>query len=252
MKKKAEVLLDQVTAMYDPLDKDVIHTAFEKKLAEFNLSELIHIDSVDIGPEGDIVVTFGDASEDTYALLFTYDEKEGPQAFAINPDDDIDAEEDEEDSGEDTDGDSELVSDLGAYNPSIIQTEFGPYINLGDLSWVDVSVMMTLLQIAGFCIDPVTFPSDTYDAFGNIVRNESINEIIVTRVIGGKKVRVQAVRRIRKRRLTSKQRAGIRRAVQKRKREKNQIARHRNKSLAVRKRLHLRPSHLPKGYKVRR
>lgn len=237
---KAKELLDVISP--EPIDSESIINAFDKKISDFGLEDQMSTVDVSFEDEGEIQVTFSDSDDELYSLLFSYDQKDGPQAFSIS------AEDNDEDESD------ELVADLDLYNPAVVATPSGSYMNLSDLSWMDADIFSSLMQIAGFDVDldDNGSPSKTYDAFGNIYKNEDICEVYLTRVVGGKKVRVQAVRRVQKRRLTPKQRAGIRKAVAKRKREKNLINRHRAKSLAVRKRLHIKSSKLPKGFRVKR
>ncbi len=107
---------------------------------------------------------------------------------------------------------------------------------------------------------------DTYDvsldAWGNVLgvdtakvekwvvreSNVIVEAAFKTVVRGGKKVRLPLVRRKKRRRLTSKQRAGIRLASRTRNKPANKRAR--AKSLLIRKRLGLKPKGTPRGMRV--
>jgi hypothetical protein len=243
MKNKSQLLIAEVE---NASDIEAIQAAFEKKLAAMGLDQALSVASVEFGDDDDILVQFEDREGEIYSVSFMYDEKEGAQAFPIADDSDKDIDDEETES-------SEVAFDLGAFNPVVMQRDGKEFVDLKDLSWLDEEVFMMILQAAGLPAMEVKIPGGgKYDAFGNFYKNESINEIFLTRIIGGKRVRVQAVRRLRKRRLTPKQRAGIRKAVAKRKRYKAQIARKRKRSLAVRQRMHIKSVHLPKGFRVRR
>lgn len=248
---KSKEILDDLAAAIPSIDPEIIIHAFEKKLHQFKLDDFVFVDNVEVGKDGDINITFLDEEGNPYVLVFSYDEKEGPQAFAITDDSDDKDDDKEDEESEDQDS-SQYEFDLAPLNPVIAQTPMGSYINLGDLSWLDCDTMLSLLNVAGLGIEGCKIPHPKYDEFGNFLKNESIDEIYRTVVRAGKPVRINFLRRTRKRRLTAKQRAGIRRGVMKRKREKNQIQRNRRKSALVRKRRHLKPSHLPPGFKARR
>lgn len=247
MKSKSQIVLDELESSPDQIQAEIIAGEFQKKLEATGLSSLVSVSSVEFGEDSDILVNFEDADGELYSLSFMYDEEEGPQAFPILDDSDKGLD-DEDDDAEP----NEVAFDLGAFNPSIITHEKTQVVNLTDLSWLEPEILLLMLQGCGLEVLPADVPSYSTDAFGNFIKNESMNELFITRISHGKRVRVQAVRRLRKRRLTSKQRAGIRRAVMTRRREKTQIARSRTKSLAVRKRMHIKPVHLPKGFRVRR
>ena len=77
-----------------------------------------------------------------------------------------------------------------------------------------------------------------------------IDEVKKTVISGGKKVRLAIVRKVRRKRLTSSQKQGIRKAVIKRKQKKGQSSRRRKKSLALRKRSGLKRQSLGRNLKV--
>jgi hypothetical protein len=249
MKTKSEILIEEAEeGLYEPLDADDIKVAFEKKLYDLDID--LAVSNIEIGEDGDIAVSLIDADKIPYTISFQYDEKDGPQAFVIT--DGLSVSDDEEEDEEADDDDSETLFDLRHYNPAMVQTPVGTYINLCDLSWLTGELLGAMLMAAGIEFEIPVITKTIKDEYGQFISNESMDELFVNRVVHGKVKRVQAVRRVRKKRLTPKQKAGIRRAVMKRKREMRSIIRNRRKSIAVRKRRHLKTSHLPKNFRVRR
>ena len=168
---KSKEILDDLAAAIPSIDPEIIIHAFEKKLHQFKLDDIVFVDSVDVGKDGDINVTFLDEEGNPYVLVFSYDEKEGAQAFAITDDSD-DKEDDKEDEESEDETGSQYEFDLASFNPVIAQTAMGSYINLGDLSWLDCDIMLSLLRIAGMHIEGIKVPMPKYDEFGNFLKNE--------------------------------------------------------------------------------
>jgi len=226
-----------------PIKPNNVKKAFQKRLAYFEMDG-VSVDEVDIDLEGNIRVTFSDYEDDVMEVLFGYDEDndEGSYAMILGEDDDEDY----------------FIMDLDPMNPVILQTEqFGKYVNLTDLSWVNKSMFASMFSIGEIDFFTESKVREGYE--GNLSDDfkgyEKIkDEAFKTVVRGGKKIKLPVVRRKRKKVLTSKQRAGIVRAKRKRKMtmKKSSTKLKRAKSLKIRKRLGLKKKSLPKGYKVRR
>jgi hypothetical protein len=241
MKSKSKTFLEDLELALEPLSSEIIKQAFQNMLARFNMDKSVYVDEVEVGSEGDISVNFLDSEGDSYELLFTYDEDDGAQAFAIDDSED-----------DDNDEDLTIAADIGQLNPAIVQTQLGSYVNLGDLSWLDKDTFIDMLLMLDFPLELEDEYKPKQDEFGNFLKTESITEIFRNIVKAGKRVRVSLVRRRRKKILTPAQRAGIRKAKIKRRRSMGKALRKRRKSLLVRKRLHLKAGHLPRGFKIRR
>lgn len=220
------------------LTSDGIQKEFEKRLKMFGL-DMVQVDDVDVDPEGDIAVTFSDDEGDQVEVVFLVDDEEDDIIAIVND------QEDEED------GDGEVtVVDLSPLNPSVLSLPGRPdFVNLIDLSWMNKSTMVAILSSGDVDFpgmgDPVREPGDDHPftfhdskpiPFAHESLEEEIDEAGSTRVVrGGKVVRLPLVRRKRRRVLSAKAKAGIRRAVIKRKAKKSTTARKRKRALRIRK-----------------
>lgn len=255
MKKSiSQTLLEDLESIVlEPLSSESIATAFEKKLAQFGLDKVLQVMGAEVGEDGDVSVELMDKDDNTYVLVFIYDEKEGPQGFVLSDKDEAKKSKKKKAKKEENDDeDVELAFDLAPLNPSVVKTAFGDYMNMSDLSWLDQDTLMGMLMAAGCPIGIAILPKAKQDEFGQFLRNESMDEAFRIIIKGGRKVRVPLVRRLRKKRLTPRQRMGLRKAAMKRKLHSAQAMRKRRKSLALRKRLHLKPGKVPRGFKLRR
>jgi hypothetical protein len=238
---------------------DRIKDALTAKIAMLNLDD-VTVQEVIVDTEGNIVVDFG-CADDTVTVVFSYDPDEGSTAIVWGGEDD-DVE----------DGESySLVVDLDPLCPSIIQTSFGMYVNLTELSWLSKSIILTLLDAGEYDIPTnLTKKEISYDEYGNVVpaaearikegfnlerykelydEKKVLQEVAYKVVIrGGKKERLPIIRRQKKKRLTAKQRAGLRKAARTRRSATSKMKRKR--SLALRKRMHLKNVPVRKGYRV--
>lgn len=230
-------------------NSDFIKAAFEAQLARLNLEDVL-VDSVQCDTEGNTFIDFA-SGDDLITVVFTHDEDEGACALIDDPE------------STDDDDDYTLVIDLDHLGASTMKTNFGTYVNLGELSWLTRNIMLTILDAGDYDLAESPKEAKKYDAFGQILNPSAsaeeafrlepylnqIDEVAYKVVVrGGKKERLPIVRRRRKRRLTPKQRAGIRKAIRTRKSSASKMKRKR--SLAVRKRLHLPQRKLPRGYRV--
>ncbi len=125
---------------------------------------------------------------------------------------------------EDGEGDFRII-----YLPSnipMVQTKMlGDFyeINTNDFSWVDEETLFRILDGE----NEEDFDDDFDEAFTYVIRD-------------GKKVKKKLVRQKRRKRLTAKQKQGIRKGVRSRRAKKGQIARKRKKSLKIRGRKNLK------------
>lgn len=215
-----------------PLDPVAIEKAFMDRMDSFGI-EGISVDRVDVDLEGDIVVQFSDENDDELAALFMVDDEDGVIAILLD---------------EDPDSDEVEIIDFDSLSPVIRNTKFGQYVDLTNLQWMNKSTVLSIFQSGQ--LDPKP-PKEKIkvqqDAFGNDIRTIIPSESFVqklklkeqgfkTVVRGGKRVRLPVVRRKRKKRLTPRQRVGIRKAAVARKRTQSQSSRKRKRSLAIRKR----------------
>ena len=217
-----------------PKSEDV-KLAVENKLKKFGFDS-IEVDDVDVDIDGDISITFVDEDDNEMEVIFMDDPEDGPVALVIGDDD-----EDEE---------SELtVVDLSSLSPAVIKTGLGTYLNMTDLDWINRSTFLSIFQ-GGDIDNEDEDDSDNKvnpDPYGYIDTSEGIEglELVVEArkvyvVRGGKRVKLAIVRKVRRKILTGKQKAGFKKAARKRKAKKSVIARKRKLSLRVRKRSNMK------------
>lgn len=242
-------LAGEFLSKIEPISAEDIQSQLEKRLTELSI-EGVYIEDVEVDIDGFIDVFFTDDDGDEMLVSFFMDPDEG--AVALIADDET-----EEDW---------LLVDLDPLAPPVQKTSYGEFINLsGDLSWLNRSAMLAILQAGNIGDDDVekveTQKSDVIpDPYGYI-RNEDFefdetqDEVLVegrkiSVVRGGKKVRLAVVRKIRRRVLTGKQKTAIRKAVRKRKVKVSRSNRKRKRSLKVRKRMSLKTPKLGKFRKI--
>lgn len=200
---------------------DAIKSSFEGILKKFGF-DLITVDGVSAEKGGDTVVTFGDP-EGQLDVLFSYDEDDGGQATILDPDKDLlDDEEDELD-----------IIELDPLDPKLM--DFGDGVmglDLLNLKWLTEAAMQAILTVGDLI--------DTQKDAGDGDEEGEIQERSVVVIRGGKKVRLPLVRKRRRRRLTAKQKAAIKRGARKRKAKSGAISRKRKRSLKLRKRNNLK------------
>lgn len=215
----------KVLELFEPIESEQIRTAFDLRLKQMQVKD-VFVNDVDVDIDGNISVEFTDDDGDI-DVLFTLDPDEGPIAF-IEPDDD----------------DSDfIIVDLSDNNVPIIKTEFGDYLDLINLSWLNKDTLRMILGALDVeDLEEVPFAENVSD---------EINELTKVVVRGGKKTRIALVRRKRKKRLTGAQRQGIMRAKVKRRAKLSQTNRKRKKSMLLRKRSHLKTGGTPRNMKVR-
>lgn len=181
----------------------------EERIWELGFED-IEVEEVSVDHEDKIAhVLFTDGESDLLAA-FWVDEELGPVATVID-------EESEEDSDE---------VDVIQLNAPVVD---GMIDFDNGVSWLTEEDIETLLTWGD---------EDT----------EEIEERSITVIRGGKKVRKKVIRKRRKKRLTAKRKASIRKAVRKKKAKKAQIQRKRKRSLNVRKRAKLKRK--PKNLRV--
>lgn len=205
--KLADQILEEIFAQ----SEEDIKRAFSNKISNLGFEGIL-VDEVSVELGGDVVVSFVDDDGDQMDVLFTYDDEEGAQAIVL-----------EDDDYEDQEADVDVI-DLNPLMPKIIDLGNGNQaMDLADLSWFNTSGLIAILN-AGDFIDDDEETSEMSERSTQVIR-------------GGKKVRLAVVRRKRRKRLTPKQKAAIRKGVRKRKTKKSAIQRKRKKSLKLRKKL---------------
>ena len=243
---KVKILLGKVFEIFTEnviaLQSDAIKDALNKKLEEFEFDG-VNVTEVEVHDDGNILVEFEDYEGDIMTILFGIDEVEGVYALIVT--DDLD------DYFEYEDGDI-LEVDLSPLSPSEVDTPLGVYVNLVNLDWLNRSTLSAILNIGDIDaeIDSKKEPLELEDEEGE--EEGEVEELYKVVVRGGKKVKLPLVRKKRRKILTAKQKAGIKRAVISRKRVASKSARKRQRSLKIRKSMGVKASGTPKGYKVSR
>jgi len=210
-------LIQQLFEEMLPQSSDLIRLALNQRIFDLGI-EGVFVEEVDIEFDGDVIVEFVDNEQNEMSVLFQYDPVDGAEAIVI--DDEGGDFEDEEN------GEFEIdMIDIDPLVPTIINLGNGTHsIDLVNNKWMNRSFFDALFSLADHM---ESMPSDIDERAAFVIK-------------GGKKVKVALVRRKRKKRLTSKQKAGFKKGARKRKAKKGQINRKRAKSLKVRKRLKLK------------
>lgn len=225
-------LADKLLEDYLNITDSDIEASFRKKLDADDLAD-ISIDDVSSDFNGDTVITFSDEEGEEIDVLFTVDPEDGPAAIILDPNSDQ-----EDDDEEEVD-----IVDLDSLDPILIDLpNGGQALDMVNLSWLSSSAIEAILTIGDILNDEDDLENDIEDEI-------EIQEKSAVVIRGGKKIRLAVVRRRRKKRLSAKQKAAIRRGVKKRKAKKNQINRKRKKSLRLRKRLNVK-QFKSKSYKI--
>lgn len=218
---------------------EAVKSGLEKRLAGLGI-EGISVDSVECAG-GDCIVDFVSADGDVLTVVFGYDDEEG-EAYAVVYD------------GEEGDDGESVVIDLDPLAPGVIKAKDGVYLDLVAPMWLNKTSLLALLDAGEFADmedrSELATVAQHYDEFGHILPNpvESLEEAFKVVIRGGQRVKLPVIRRRRKKRLSSKQRAGLRRAALTRKSPASKMKR--RKSLMLRKRMKLKKGGLPKGMKV--
>ena len=267
MNKAEEILTMMSTEIYSPqvfnvgsqfggtpFDGETIKKAFQKMLDKFDFP--ISVINVDSDYEDNILIELQDVDGDELTLIFTYDEDEGVEVIVIDDEDDDLA----------IDDDYVVVVDLDTYSPPIEKGNFGMRPALYDLSWMNKSTLASLLLAGDLDIKISENFNEIFADFRELEMFEcygpydyedfdkhyDVDERYKVAVRGGKKIKIPIVKRKRKKRLTAKQKAGIRKGVQKRKAKMSQTLRKKEKTMKVRRRLNIKKTKVPKGYKAKR
>lgn len=203
-------LLNQLWEEVERASAEEIKKAINKRMEDLEL-EGVKVDSVSLEIDGETLVTFVDDDNNEMVVLFSYND-EGAEVIFLDADD-----------ADKEDAELEMI-DLDGLEPKIFKiNKDKSEIDLINNKWMTDGFFQAL-----------------FDAGPVATSEQLINEITTFVVRGGKKVKVNLVRRKRKRRLTPAQKAGIKRGARKRKQNKNAISRKRKKSLKLRKRSKLK------------
>ena len=203
-------LASQVLLLHENKSGDAIKKAFTAKIASFELDHILSITDVDIIDDGSVAIEFSDDEGDSIDCVFVHDDGATYVYYTDDFEDDVDIDCDVE------------VSDLGVEVPTVEGKNGIVSVDLVDLSWLELETFITILSELDDDDD-----DDIDEAFAYVVRN-------------GKKVKKKLVRKKRKRIMTSKMRAGVRKAVRSRRKKKVQTSRNRKKSLRIRKRMKIK------------
>ena len=253
-----------------PIEIDSIKKAFEKRIEELDLDKLF-VEEVKADGDGDLIVTFSDGSEDFMELLFYVDETDRVLALVIDEDEDELTEIDLSATGVSTlkglFANFVNLGELSWVTSSIMKTllsfnhedeveergysgpKIGEFVSHKDFEKTGKIVAKNDDTVfVEFEKDdcPLILPMYITD-LSNGRNDKYIDEQRkVTVVRGGKRERLPVVRKRHRRRLTPKERAGIRKGVKTRRSKKSQSDRKRKRSLRVRKRLKLKKSNVDK------
>lgn len=212
------------------MDKEAIKAAFTAKLSEYGIDATV--EDADTDASGDTVITFAQ-DDNEMSVVFVNDPVEGPSVLLDpNPDDETPAD------------DSDVVTvDLNSIQPLMVKNELATYVNLEDLSWMNKSTMNSI-----FTGGNATASDETDEGYIFVTDEDCIDEVAFSNKVvgarkarkvikGGKVVKIAAVKRHRKHRLTPRQKIALMKA---RKKSRNPAAmRKRAKALLLRKRLNL-------------
>lgn len=215
-----------LSTRFVPIDPEQVKKAFNSKLETLGYGVEVTRVSVDI--EGNQVVEFTDFEGDQLLTVWLIDEYDNGSAKVMI----IDEEPDDEDS-------IEIILDM--LEPTIIPGDFGNYIDLQDLYWLNKQAMETILTAGDIDDNTVDF-----EELGEGILSERAKVI----VRNGKKQKVALVRRVKKVRLTPKQKQGIRKAVRSRAKKATQSKRKRARSLKIRKRSGIKSQKRRPGEKI--
>lgn len=195
-----------------PQQPDAIQAALTKKIDQLGF-EGIMVDEVDVELDGITTVYFSDTSGNELGISFVYDETDGAQAVVL---DDY------------SPGENAVIIDLDTLAPPLIASDFGQYINMVELSWLNRTTLATIFSAADIGDDPgvsrisAQDPS-SMDAYGNVLgtKPESIEKKTIRRdgviwetsyktvIRGGKKARLPIVRHRKVQSLTASARMAI-------------------------------------------
>lgn len=236
-------LAEKVLQKLEPVSIQGMFDAFEEKISSFGI-EGLSIEDIEVDYDGFISVIFSDDEGDELEVIFMYDEEYGSVAMMS-------------DSDSDRDEDEVIMVELDSLDPTLVQTPYGKFINLSELSWMNKSTLITILSAGDLLDDEEMEEEDSEmlpDPYGYILKEENevveIEERKVMVVRGGKRVRLPVTRKKRRKILTGKQRASFRKAARKRKAKMSRIVRKRKKSLKIRRRTGLKTPKLSRFQKV--
>lgn len=200
---------------YLPIQPENVKAALTKKLGQFGMDGVM-VDDVDVEMDGIITVYFSDTEGGELAVSFTYDDVEGACATVLD------------DYG---DAEDAIYVDLDTLAPPLVKSDFGSYVNMAELSWLNRTTLATILGAGAIGGDLVQTNrqsgtgSASTDAFGNVqpkpedwvkktitVDNEVVETSYKVAVRGGKKARIPVLRKKKVKALTNSARMAIHRA----------------------------------------
>jgi len=243
---RASKLLEEMDdSGFSLIDPEEIKKEFRQKIKNFGI-EGVNVEDVTVDMENDIIVNFSDDEGDELLAIFQHNEEE---AWVLIVDDEEEAENEEGEA---------IIVDLSPLPFALRDTPIGKYLELATLEWMNKSTLVSILRAGEIGYDKqIKDYSNSYDAYGNRVvapaeakvseedlkkhlQESGVDELKRTVVRGGKRVKLPVVIKKKKKKLTGKQKAGIRKGARKRKAKKAQIQRKRKKSLKKRKQMGLK------------
>lgn len=202
-----------------PYTEESAISAFAAKIAEMGL-ESVTCDYVAPSMDGSTTVGFSDI-DSSIDILFCQNDAGQWEAIVLDPSED---------------GIDDITIDLSPVNPPSIEGMYAPFIDLSDLSWMNLSTLKTILTAGRISDTPDT---EVAEDFTRVEGTTDCFEAVRIAVDSTGKVRRIPIVRKKKRIRTAAQKAGARKAALKRAHDPD-MKRKRAKAMLMRSRLHLK------------
>jgi hypothetical protein len=223
--RASRLLSEEDNDVTDPSDDDssTIHKAMEDKIHELGF-EGVFVDKVIVDPDGDVIIAFSDDDNDRMEVLFGYDDDEGAFAMLFDDDEDLSAENAEV-----------IIVDLDTLIPPTYENEFGAKaLDMKNLSWLNKSALHAVFKAGDIGADNEAETTSERepeepeeDVYGNPIPEESweheqvkdgeevVQEVFRKVVRGGAVIKLPVLRKKRKKILSPRQKAALRKATMK-------------------------------------
>ena len=218
-------LVESIFKIIEELGPIALPASISQHLHNLDYTEINAVEVDEDLEDQTTTVIFTDEDGNELVAVFFTDEELGPVVTVV------------EHEFETEDDEHEVIQLHGA-----VVKEDGLIDFAGDLSWLDEETLESIFTWDESDDEDDSWITDSDDSI------EDIEERTVTVIRGGKKVRKKIVRKKRKKRLSAKRKAGIRKAVKKRRVKRVQTQRKRKRSLKIRKRAKLKRK--PKNLRV--
>jgi hypothetical protein len=195
----AEQLLNTSNDALSPFTPEEVEMSFRAKLDSLGFEE-VGIGDIVVEFEGDVFITFADKEGDEVEVVFgcesIYDETE-EECYAMVVSED----------------DAQIVVDLDSLEPGVIETDFGRFVDVLDLSWLNKSTVGALLSAGNVDFGEGLEVLTTKEELDEFRRVKTSKKKTIIR--GGKRMRIAVVKKVGKKRLSPKQKAALRKARRK-------------------------------------